>query len=408
MSAPSGPICWMVPRRRDPDFVGRVDELAALEQALAASGRSALTQPASVHGLGGVGKTLLAVEFAHRHADDYDAVLWLAAENPTVLASAFADLARELHLSEADEPDQNVRTAAVLRWLETHPRWLLVFDNAERREEIEPYVPRRLTGHVLITSRNPDWRPLAREIKISPLPRVDAIALLRGDPASGDAAEAGRLAEELGDLPLALAQAAVFVRKTGITFAEYLQRFRTRRAELERAQRAEPGYGRTVAATLALALDRLRGVQAGASPAERLLARCAFYAPDRIPRDLLADEFPAEAMLDEAIRTLRSYSLVETDAGTVTVHRLVQRAVRDRMDPAVRAAYAEFAVQKLDAKFPKGPDDVRTWPECRKLLDHALHAAEQATEHHVATTAIAGCSIKSESIWEQLLTCREQ
>ena len=83
-------------------------------------GRWALTQPASVHGLGGVGKTLLAVEFAHRHADDYDAVLWLAAENPTVLASAFADLARELHLPEADEPDQNVRTAAVLRWLETH------------------------------------------------------------------------------------------------------------------------------------------------------------------------------------------------------------------------------------------------------------------------------------------------
>ena len=217
----------------------------------------------------------------------------------------------------------------------------------------------------------------------------DSITLLRSGLESGDAAEADRLAEALGDLPLALAQAAAFVRETGITFAEYLQRFRTRRAELERDPRAEPGYGRPVAATLALALDRLRGGQEGASPAERLLARGAFYAPDRIPRDLLADEFPDDATLDEAIRTLRSYSLVETDAGTVTVHRLVQRAVRDRMDPEVRAAFAEFAVQQLDAKFPTDPDDVRTWPECRKLLDHALHAAEQATEHHVAASSIA-------------------
>ena len=81
------PKIWMVPRRPDPDFVGRAAELAALEQALAASGRSALTQPASGHGLGGVGKTLLAVEFAHRHANAYDAVFWLAAENPTTASS---------------------------------------------------------------------------------------------------------------------------------------------------------------------------------------------------------------------------------------------------------------------------------------------------------------------------------
>src|SRR6516225_188620 len=107
----------MVPRWRDPDFVGREGELAALESALAATGSSALTQPATVHGLGGVGKTLLAVEFAYRHAGEYRAVLWVPAENPTTLASAFADLARELGLPEAGEPDQTVRITAVLRWL---------------------------------------------------------------------------------------------------------------------------------------------------------------------------------------------------------------------------------------------------------------------------------------------------
>jgi hypothetical protein len=94
MTAPSSPL-WMVPRRRDPHFVGRQEELAALAAALAATGSSALTQPATVHGLGGIGKTLLAVEFAYRHAADYANLLWLAAEDPTVLAAAFADLARD-------------------------------------------------------------------------------------------------------------------------------------------------------------------------------------------------------------------------------------------------------------------------------------------------------------------------
>src|SRR4051812_37928855 len=201
MPAPLGAKIRMVPRRHDPRFVGRAEEFASLEQVLAVTGRSALTQPASVHGLGGVGKTLLAVEYAYRHADDYDAVFWLAAENPTTLAPAFAELARTLGLPEAGEPDQNVRIVAVLRWLEKNPRWLLILDNAERREDVEPYVPRRLAGHVLITSRNPDWHGLARAVKVRPLPRAESIELLRKGLESGDAAEADRLAEALGDLP---------------------------------------------------------------------------------------------------------------------------------------------------------------------------------------------------------------
>src|SRR5262245_31304817 len=217
MSVPSGPV-WMVPRRRDPNFVGREEELAALEKALAAAGSSALTLPVAVHGLGGVGKTLLAVEFAHRHDADYTAVLWLAAEEPTALASAFADLARELRLPEAGEPDQNKQIAAVLRWLESPAsgRWLLVFDNARRREGVEPYVPRRHTGHVLITSRNPDWQPL---------PRVRSIELLQKGLEGGNEDEADQLAHALGDLPLALAQAAAFVRETGRTSADYREMF---------------------------------------------------------------------------------------------------------------------------------------------------------------------------------------
>jgi hypothetical protein len=309
MSSP-GRSTWMVPRRRDPHFVGREDELRALEEALASTGASALTQPASIHGLGGVGKTLLAVEFAHRHSDHYDHVLWLVAENPTALASAFADLARELSLPEAADPDQNARTAAVRRWLAATGRWLLVFDNAGRREDVEPYVPQRHSGHVLITSRNPEWAPLARAVKVRPLPRAKSIELLllrKGLEGTGEA-EADELAEALGDLPLALALAAAFVRETGCTFGDYLRRFKARWAEFDQQQQAEPGYGRTVGVTLGLALDRLREGHSGASPAETLLTVCAFLAPTNIPRELLADELPDEATLDAAVRALtRSY-----------------------------------------------------------------------------------------------------
>ena len=371
---------WMV-RRPDPGFVGREGELAALEAALAASGRSALRQPAAVHGLGGVGKSLLAVEFAYRHADHYDAVFWLPAEEPTALASAVADLARKLGLPEAAEPDQAVRTAAVLAWLEGHDRWLLVFDNAERRADVEPYVPIRITGHVLITSRNPDWHPLARPVKVPTLPRPDSIALLRSGLGPGDEAAADRLAGVLGDLPLALAQAAAYVRETARSFTEYLDRFQHQQAAFDHDQGAEPGYGRTVAATLELALAVLREPgRDGLSPAETVLTRCAFYAPDRIPRELLAADSPDGKALDDAIRELRHYSLIETAAGAVSVHRLVQRAVQMRMSTAEREVYAGHAVEVIAKLFPDKPDEVRTWPECDKLLSHALHATE-AAEH---------------------------
>ena len=374
------------PRLRRPgDGTGRGRRRARL------GGRSALTQPASVHGLGGVGKTLLAVEYAYRHADDYDAVFWLAAENPAALASAFADLAGTLGLPEASERDQSLRTAAVRRWMESNARWLLVFDNAERRQDVEPYLPVRLKGHVLITSRNPDWQPLARPVAVRPLPRPDSVALLRGEEGLGSEPEADRLADALGDLPLALAQAAAYVRATACSFAEYLGRFRAQDAALENEAWAEPGYGRTVAATLEVALAALRPPgQDGPGPAETLLARCAFYAPEAIPRELLAADFPDAAALDAAVRTLRRYSLAETASGTLSVHRLVQRAVRSRMPVGQQESFAGCAVEVVYGLFPGEPDDVRTWPESERLLAHALHAADLAVGLGVATEPTAG------------------
>jgi tetratricopeptide (TPR) repeat protein len=376
MSAPPSTV-WTVPPPH-PDFVGRESELAALEAALSAGGVSALTQPTTMHGLGGIGKTQLALAFAARHFDLYTAGFWLPAENPTALAVAFADLARELRLPEADDPDQRRRTEAVRRWLASPQSglWLLVFDNAERREDVAPYLPAGRRGHVLITSRNPEWRPLAKAVKIRRLPRKESMKLLCQGLDGADEQAAAALAEELGDLPLALAQAAAFVRATACGIDDYLREFRGRWAEFDAEQEAEPGYGRTVAVTLGMALDRLH--EQGDETAEEVLRRCAFLAPDSIPRDLLADEARDERAVGRAIAALHHYSLVETAApGFVSLHRLVQKAVRERIPAEERAARARRAVGCCHSTFPN-PDDYGKWGRCGVLLTHALQAVEHA------------------------------
>jgi tetratricopeptide (TPR) repeat protein len=375
MSAPPSPV-WTVPPPHA-DFVGRESELAALEEALSRGGVSALTQPATVHGLGGVGKTQLALAFAARHAARYTVGFWLPAENPTALAVAFADLARELRLPEADDPDQRRRTEAVKRWLASPQSglWLLIFDNAERREGVAPYLPAGRRGHVLITSRNPEWRPLAKAIKIPWLPRDKSIELLCQGMEGAEEQAAAALAEELGDLPLALAQAAAFVRATACGFDDYLRQFRGRWAEFDAEQEAEPGYGRTVAVTLGMALDQLHKQNDGA--AEGVLRRCAFLAPDNIPRDLLMGEGTDERAVGPAIAVLSRYSLVETAPGFVSLHRLVQRAVRERLTGKERAAQARRALACCRRTFVD-PKDYRTWDRCRVVLPHALQAVEHA------------------------------
>jgi tetratricopeptide (TPR) repeat protein len=389
MSGWSRPI-WMVPRRQDPQFVGRKDELRAIKQNLAGAGSSTLTQPVAIHGLGGVGKTSLAVEFAYWRADDYNAVLWLSAEDPTTLASAYADLAGELLLPEASALDPSSRIAAVRLWLRDHGSWLLVFDNAERREDVEPYVPSRIIGHVLITSRHPDWGNLARSIKVPPLPPSDSVKLLLQGLEGGNTTEPCGLADDLGGLPLALAQANAYIRRTACSFRDYRERFRVQGTEFDHRQMAEPGYGRTVAATLALALDRLRTEPELNSPAERLLARCAFYAPEGIPRDLFTDLFRNEPLLEEAIETSRAYSLIETKNGAISVHRLVQWAVRTRIGSAAWCEVAGHAVRRAFELFPSDADDAGAWPVCRPILEHALCAAEHALGRNVDVAIAAG------------------
>src|SRR5207249_3255748 len=150
-SQPSQP--WNVPHERNPAFTGREDVLERVRSRLTSNGTAALSQAQAISGLGGIGKTQTAVEYAYRYRQDYRAVLWVVAETEQSLSTGFAALARLLHLPETDAPDQDQLRQAVQSWLEANEGWLLVFDNADEPSLLRPYLPRQHRGHVLLTSR---------------------------------------------------------------------------------------------------------------------------------------------------------------------------------------------------------------------------------------------------------------
>jgi hypothetical protein len=359
---------WNVPHQRNPNFVGRDALLDQIHKTLTSKNAAALT---AIHGMGGVGKTQLAAEYAYDHAGDYQVVWWIKSKEPAALASDYAALAEALDLPQKQERDQTVIVAAVGDWLNHNGGWLLIFDNATRKEVLRGWLPQNRAGHVVITS--------SEHFDFERLRYAAPVRIARRD----DAAAAGLLAEALGDLPLALEQAAAYIETTGKPFAEYLALFKTRHAEL--LQRGRPqDYPNTVATTWEISFQ---AAQQESPAAAELLNLCAFLAPDDIPiaalrkgknrlPDLLAETVADELRFDEAVAALRRYSLIERSEDGLFVHRLVQMVARDRLIDDERQVSAEAAVRVVDDSFPQQSDDVRTWSECERLLPHALAAAE--------------------------------
>lgn len=158
------PAVWNVPHPRNPNFTGRQGLLEAIREVLARGQQAALTQ--AIVGLGGVGKTQLALEYAYRHAEDYSVVWWARSEEPPQLAWDYAALAGPLKLPQRDEADQRAAVEAVRRWLGGNAGWLLIFDNAPNLAAVYEYLPRGGAGHVLITSRDPSWGGVARPVSV--------------------------------------------------------------------------------------------------------------------------------------------------------------------------------------------------------------------------------------------------
>ena len=268
---------WNIPAC-NPGFTGRDGMLAAVRERLQAGGKAVVQ---AFQGTGGVGKTQLAIEYAHRFAEAYDVAWWVDSEQAGLIGDQFAALGTALGCVQPGAGTQAVR-AAVLAELRQRGRWLLVFDNAENPAEVRPWLPGG-GGHVLITSRERVWTEIAASVEVDVLARAESVAILRDRVTGLGESDADQLAVQLGDLPLAVAQAAAFMAETGTPTDQYLDLLRTRAGKL--LDQAVPGssYPRSLAAATRLTADRLDSDDLAAA---QLASVCAFFASEPIPEDL--------------------------------------------------------------------------------------------------------------------------
>ena len=382
---------------RNPWFTGRDNEIVELRQRLCQTGEAAIGQ--AITGLGGIGKTQTAIEYAHRHRDQYDAVFWISAATDLDLMTSYRAVANLLRLPHDVNAPNSVQ-AVVKHWLENVDRrcWLLVFDNADDPPLLKPYLPGRASnGHILATSRvRLDVVGIPSALSIQKLPVKDSTQFLldRAGRAPGGAVErqaAGELAGELDGLPLALEQAAAYVAAMHVTYGQYLETYKRQKLGLLERHGPETGaYPATVATTWLINFEQ---VEAESRAAADLLRLSALLDPDEIPFDLLtkgANELgeplcaaikPSDPLtVNEVLEPLARFSLarVDPERRTYSVHRLVQEVVKDAMGDANRRAWADRVVRAINAAFPSF--EVSDWPACQLLVPQAMASSRLIKE----------------------------
>ncbi len=375
------PPVWGNVPPRNPGFTGRDQMLADVRDALLSGGRAVVQ---ALAGIGGVGKTQLAAEYAYRFASGYDVVWWIAAEQAGLIGEQVAALAAGLGCA-APDADLGAAARAVLGELRRRDRWLLMFDNAETPQDLAGWLPGG-AGHVLITSRALGWAEVAVPVEVDVLARGESVAILQDRVPGLPEEEADLVAAALGDLPLAIAQAAGYLADTGMPAGEYAALVGPRAAQLLGEGRPS-SYPRSLAAVTVLALDRLAGQDPAAAEVAGI---CAFLAAEPVPAEWFtgaAAELPAAlagkvadpvAWRQVLGRVTRS-ALARADPGGLLMHRLTQAIIRSCLPPEQAAATRAAAETITAASGPDDPVAPGTWPAWERLLPHLLALDPAAT-----------------------------
>ncbi|MEO3810175.1 FxSxx-COOH system tetratricopeptide repeat protein [Sphaerisporangium sp. B11E5] len=373
------PQVWGKVPVRNVNFTGRDELLERLHAGIVTDVTAVV--PHALHGFGGVGKTQVSVEYAHRYQSEYDVVWWIPADQPDLVKSSLAGLAPRLGIPAVAGGGTEEAAAAVLDALrrgEPYDRWLLIFDNADQPEDLADVIPQG-PGHVLITSRNHRWQGRVETVAVDVFSRDESKEFLR-KRASISPEDAERLAEELGDLPLALEQAGALQAESGISVDEYLRLLKERTSHLL-AESKPSEYPLSMTAAWALSVSQLHDKL---PEAVDVLRCCAFFGPDPIPRDVfrrsaekvgdirLRGILGNPILLSRAIRELGRFALahIDSQSRSIQVHRLVQALLRDELSVDEQERYRHEVHLLLAGAAPEDPDKTGNWRRFRELIPH--------------------------------------
>ena len=431
---------WNVPYHRNPFFTGRERVLKALHNAFNA--REIMTPAQAISGLGGLGKTQTAVEYAYRYRDHYRAVLWAKADSHEVLASDFVTIASLLKLPEKDAQDQSLAINAVKDWLEANLDWLLILDNVDDLKIISLFLPKVTRGHILMTTRAQAMGTIVQSVELEKMGLEEGtLFLLRrakliardaflDNISTADRVTAEKIVQVVDGLPLALDQASAYIEETGCGLSGYLHLYQIHRADLLKVRgELTSDHPEPVATTWSLAFERLE--QANPAAAD-LLRLCAFLAPDAIPEEIII-EGPSNLgsnlqsllgntyRLNMAVKSLLAFSLIRRDAKShmLTIHRLVQAVIKDVMDKDTQYQWARRAVIAVDHILHSA--GVMTWTLHQRYLSHAITCASLIKQEGMAFPEAARLLnqtgyylyewaqyTEAESLLQQALSIREQ
>jgi tetratricopeptide (TPR) repeat protein len=402
----------------NPYFTGREEYLARLSEALDTGQPAALTQPRAISGLGGIGKTQIALAYAYRYRNRYPVRLWINAATQADLVASFVSTASLLPLSlTRDEPDSMV-IEAVKQWLEqTALQWLLIFDNADEEiERIHPYFPQSPNGDIIVTTRTQAIGPItaAEPIEVTAMEGLDGVHLLLRrahrlqvsemslesilDKDADLINEAENIAIALDYFPLALDQAGAYIEETQCSLSHYLQLYQTHSKVLHaRRGQQSTNYPHAVATTWSLSFQKVE--QAKPAAAE-LLRLCAFLAPDAIPEELIrngashwSDSLRASAAdplaFDQTIADLLRFSLVKRspEHKTLSIHRLVQAVVKDMLELDLQRTWAEGVIRAVNDVVPFEMRGEAAYHRCLRYLDQVQVCESMVRQYGIISTS---------------------
>ena len=375
---------FIVPYRRNVHFTGRAELLKNLDMKLSDTTEKEWNHRVALYGLGGIGKTQLALEYVHSRKDNYERIYWISAVNKGTLLAGYQDIAKRTNCVPAvSELKASEVAEKVLEWLKFQKSWLLIIDNLDQIEAIDGYLPHTSpTQHTLITTRNPYCDDIPAEgLKVEPLDIDDAIDLLLDRSKLEDAGktpearvEAEKIVNELGSLPLAIEQAAAYIREASRDLFKFLPIYqKNRKKYLARPSKANRSYyTETVVTTWRLSFDQ---IAKNTPDAPKLLQLLSFLNPDGILTDFLdagkeglSDELKEIVADDdrfyEALSELERFSLIGRQKDSIsgqriTIHRLVQSVIRDDMSAELFSSFTTAVLGVCHESFPIVPNEIR-------------------------------------------------